>query len=189
MPQPLHNPTGIFIVPDGVLHRRELAEWIGNICANWTNIETILSQIYATLLGDDLPKPPLVVAPIAHPVGHMIFSSLNSLNAKLDLLESLIEYREGKETRISFNKTLRPKIAKASKQRNDVIHSQWALSNQYPDALIAIHPSKKAMLYKPKDFEEISTRILELQTPLWDFYHQLYEKRVPRKSLPHPESP
>lgn len=189
MPQPIRPPSqngkagpAIHSGPNVILHRPALAAQIGNIISNWTLVETDLLNLYSLMMGDYLTTPegdPGQIPP-SHPVAFQIFEQIQSFNARLDLVESLCKWRGTQDEISQFSQSLRKQIKKAHNSRNSVAHDGWGVCDAYPDALIMSRIYGHPLIYKMRDFEEISLAICDAHAALVAFFFAMYERRIER---------
>jgi hypothetical protein len=174
---------------DTLLKRPELAAQIGNIAANWATVEQTIMFLYALLLGTDLPHGS-GGNPTAHPVAFQIFSALYALDRRIDLLERLLKDRGKPEEAQDFERRLKPLLRKRFNERSLVVHSVWGICDDYPDALVLHHvPFINRMLYRVRDFEEISQRIKDVSADLLAFGDPIYRRlQRPKNALAQPKS-
>lgn len=175
MPQPFKGTSGQF-GPNTILQRPDLAAHIGNVCASWALVEYDMVSLYALLMGSYLPAPEPGWSPPAHPVAFQIFDALNALAPRIDLLERLCKWRATPQESEHFERTLKPEIRSRFRERSIVAHGLWAINKDEKDALILVNTFGENHIYKAHDFEQISTRILELHRKLGDFTHPIYER-------------
>ncbi|MFC3643030.1 hypothetical protein [Aquibium oceanicum] len=167
--------------PNVILQRPELAAQIGNIIANWTLVEADLLSLYAIMMGDYLSVPvpaPEWSAPPSHPVARQIFEQVQSFNARLDLVEALLKWRGLPEEIELFSQTLRKRIKTAYHSRNSVAHDGWGISSAHTNALILSSIHGHPVIYKLRDFEQISQAICDVHLALGKFSHSMYERRL-----------
>jgi hypothetical protein len=176
MPQPLKVGSTVQFVPNTVLDRPDLAAEIGNVCANWNLVENDLMMRYALLMGDYLPKPP-GFAPSTHPVAYQVFDSLNAFGPRVELLEKLFAWRTSEAIVKHFRDAVRPQLRKRFVERSVIAHGVWGTCEKYPDALILVPTYRHQMIYKKRDFEDVSRRIIKDRQILGALTTEVYERR------------
>ncbi len=169
---------GVQYGPNTVLKRPDLAAAIANVCANWSLVENHVISIYAFLMGDYLPRVP-GYAPPTHPVARQVMDALNAFNPKLELLCKLLDWREP-ELSQQFREGNAMRLRKRYNERSEVAHGTWAVCDDYPDALILAPTFGAMMIYKIRDFDAISERILEEVRALGELTSHIYKKREQR---------
>jgi hypothetical protein len=176
MPQPLKVGSTVQLGPNKVLDRPDLAAEIGNVCANWSLVESELMTLYALLMGDYLPKRP-GFAPPTHPIAYQVFDSLNAFGPRVELLEKLLAWRTSEATQKYFREVIRPQLRKRFTERSIIAHGVWGTCDDYPDALILVPTYGHQMIYKKRDFEHVSHRIHEARKTLGELVARVYERR------------
>lgn len=164
MPQRFRG-NGIGWGPDTILDRPSLAPLAANVCANWVLIEEDMAWLFSLLMGVDLPNSESG-DPQFHPIGSQIFDAMNNLQQRLDLLLRLLKWRKLDEKTSEFQNLLEGKIRKQAKERNAIAHGLWGVNESEPDALILVGSDGLSFIYKKRDFEQASKRILELHKGL-----------------------
>lgn len=162
--------------PNQVLERPGLASEIGNVCANWNLLEWTLMRLYALLMGDYLPKV-AGFAPPTHPVAYQVFNSLNAFNPRIELLQKLLEWRAPEATIKQFREVIRPGLRKRFAERSIIAHGIWGTCDDYPDALILLPTYGHQLVYKKRDFEDVSRRILVDYERLGVLFAEMYQQR------------
>jgi len=175
MPQPLPADKTVKYGPDFILERPELAALIGNVCANWSLVESDTMHLYALLMGTYLPKAP-DSAPGVHPVAYQVFDALNALAPRLDLLNKLCRWRALPAEAEHMERVLIPLIRKRFQERSIIAHGLWGLCDDYRDALILMHTFDGDQIYKRNDFVDVSARVLDLHKQLGAFALPIYER-------------
>jgi hypothetical protein len=173
MPQPLPRGKNLncFTGPDYMLQRPALAAMAGNVCANFALVEGRLVGLYALLLGMTLEfKPVAPGAPMIHAVAFQIFDALNSVKARLDLLQGAFDSYGTIEEAKHFRDKLSPEVMKCFNQRSIIAHGEWCVHPDYPDALILNRLQDVQQIWNRKDFEVISGRIVDLFHALMVFH-------------------
>jgi hypothetical protein len=154
-----------------MLQRPALAAMAGNICANFALVEGRLVGLYALLLGLTLEyKPPAPGAPMIHAVAFQIFDALNSIKARLDLLQRALDTYATPDEAKHFREKLSPEVMKCFGQRSIIAHGEWCVHPEYLDALILNRLQAVQQIWTAKDFEVISTRIVALFHALIAFH-------------------
>src|SRR5262249_9455219 len=143
---------------------------------NWNLIENNLMSLYALVMGDYLPKTQRFTPP-THPVAYQIFDSLNAFAPRVELLEKLLVWRVPDQKVKHFRETLKPKLRKRFSERSVIAHGVWGVCDKYPDALILVPTYGHQMIYKKRDFQDISKRIVEDHKILGTFIQEIYQSR------------
>jgi hypothetical protein len=153
MPQPLTRPPKEFALgPDAINMRPKLAVQIAKVAAKWTLIENQQGVALALLLNSE--------GALA------MYIALSGGAARIAALKAAAEHTLSSEFYKEFEEQLRATKGPQN-ERNTVIHSVWAASDDDPDALLQA-PSKDhlkwfaaratnpigAVLGKPGDEEE-----------------------------------
>lgn len=177
MPQPLPNGRTVVTGANYILRRPELAAQAAAVCANFSLIEGQLVSIYALVLGMTLPfDPPAAGAPMVHRAGIQILDAINSLNGRLDLVRRLLESYVPKNEFEHFRDNLCPAIRKRFEERSIVAHGDWGICDDYPDALILSRPFQPQQIWKKRDFESTSQRIIKCWKDLNQFSEPILER-------------
>jgi hypothetical protein len=184
MPQPIPSDKTIILRrgTDTVLQRPKLAAQIGNVCATWAEIEHLIVTIYALLMGDTLPKEP-VLGLKAHPVAYQIFDYLISMDARRNLLAALVR-SHGVQSEIDALQPLLEEIRKRGNERNEIAHGLWRISDDYPEDLIKAGHGKSLERWQPHDFTQLLVRLEGLRGRLGDFFTLMYGRLSETTPMP-----
>ena len=146
---------------------------MANIISNWVLVEDSLSHLYGFLMGTYQEATPGYGAP-THPVARQVFSVVESLNARLELVNELCGWR-AKDEAPTFAE-LRTSIRRVGAGRHLVAHGHWHLCERYPNDLVLFPFYGLPVRYTAKDFEEISARILAVNEKLGQLVHRIFLK-------------
>jgi hypothetical protein len=198
MPKPFRGM--LYRAPNCILERPALAAEIGNIAANWSSVEDVLMNFYALLMGTYAPRPLVPPpgggewTPTFHPMGYQIFDALFTLNARLDLLKRLIEWKATQEEATHFRKILQPRIRNVAKARNLVVHGVWGKGvhvdaatgrqTELPDVLILRPIYGESIAYNLADLQSISSRITGLRLEIDEFQRPIYGRIQKAQNTP-----
>lgn len=185
MPQPLPNYKWLLTGTKVFEHRPALAVRIANIAAGWCQIEILLGSLLATLLNAESD------------IGAAMYLALSGATSRNATLQGAAEHRLDTHDLQQFNE-LTNKVKSLQRRRNRVIHGVWAVSDDYPQALIRSDPdehiaefsavpattpaaelretvdraqNKRASweIWNEQDFEEIEWGITVLFGEIWQF--------------------
>lgn len=176
-----------------LLQRPNLARHIATIAAMWTQVEINIGHILSAMCG------------IQFNISTAIYVALVSTSARIDALNAIAETRLNKKTQEKLALLLK-EFRKRSKERNNIVHGLWGISetdtkcllHQDPadhtlmvaEALFARRPQQSSPKFRRKsvvyqysepDFIAIERRILKLKNDAWNFSHQLSERRWRRR--------
>jgi hypothetical protein len=167
MPQPYDGPVNW--AAEAILQRPALAIKVAAVSAAWSMVEHDLEFFYAFLMSkwtDEVPDNEFVPT---HPVALLTFSTLQTLNAKLDLLRSLGEWALTSDQASHLRDVLIPRIRARAKERNIVAHGVWGVDAGLPDRLILIKTFGSNSAYNEADFDAIRTRITTVLSEIRQF--------------------
>lgn len=126
-------------------------------------------RLYAYLMGLYLPRMPDFEPPI-HPVALQIFDTLETLRLRLNLLRKLGGWvLKDEALERELNDTILISIERAAKLRNVMLHAEWGVAPEYPDALILLPTFGHQMAYIEADFQEAIERIVEARSVVGRF--------------------
>jgi hypothetical protein len=163
-----------------VLQRPSLASLLGAVAAEWTSLESRVMQLYALLMGDYLPEIPGLGTPW-HPVAFQVFDTLETQRLRLALLRKLAKWVINEPVLLKeLDEVVLESIKKAAKLRNTLIHGQWGIATEYPDALILLPTFGHQLAYHESDFNEGIDKIIEA-TKSVDFIHAKARKYLDAK--------
>lgn len=140
------------------------------MASEWGNVEVGLSFLYATLLGKYLPHSQRQGPPV-HPIGMKIFRAIESIHKRTELLKQLAAELITKKTLIEeLRDRLIPRIRKAAKRRNTLVHGHWGINDEeYPDAILLIENPGSFIVYQESDFNEVIDLIIEADKAVTTF--------------------
>lgn len=125
--------------------------------------------VYAYLMGVYLPRIPGFAPPV-HPVALQVFDTLETTRLRLDLLRKLAEWTLKDATLLDELKgPVVESIHKAGRLRNTLIHAQWGVAKEYPDALILQPVFGHQMVYEESDFNDAIDRIIQARAAIGQF--------------------
>jgi len=142
-----------------ILQRPTLASLLGCVVSEWSLLEQELIFLYATLMGRYLPTFEGYSLPL-HPVGLQIFDAIETNHTRMELLRKLANYVLDESPLMAEveAKTI-PAIRQAAKKRNKLVHGNWGISGEYPDALIYSPVFGEKLVFLEKDFDDAITEI------------------------------
>jgi hypothetical protein len=147
----------------------ELACHIAVIAGWWQEIEDEMAWIFAYAMETD----PALAA--------MVFGRVNSMLAKLEMIEGAIAHSVSEAAAEIFKKRHREAIRKCASERNHVVHAHWACHPDYPDRLIRMtglaDPQLAMLAYDERDFLEIEFRAMSVLRDLKEFAQSLPDRR------------
>ena len=155
--------------PRIVLERPRLAALLGGAAAEWATLEGRVMALYAYLMGLYLPRVE-GFSPPTHPVARQVFDALAALRLRLDLLQRLADWVV-KEPALSaeLKDLVIPSITNAGKLRNTLVHGQWGVATEYPEALILLPTFGHRLVYEESDFDEAIARIADASQTVGNF--------------------
>jgi len=127
--------------PNFLLEKPELLARVGYIAAQWSEIEVLLGLLLANFLN------------LERKAALEMYMSFTNTYPREGLLKAAASTKLEKEIFDDFCDVYLKEIKNCAKQRNKVVHSGWATSNNYPDALIRIPLDKRV------EFQEMSREI------------------------------
>ena len=113
---------------------------------------------------------------MVHRAGIKILDSITSLYGRLDLVKNLLEWYAPKSEFEHFRDVLYDKVGKRFTERSIIAHGRWGICPDYPDALILSRYFKPQQIWKKRDFEATSRRIIETWKELYEFSRPLAER-------------
>lgn len=169
-----------------VEERAECAKLIGSIAAEWSNLETIFANYFALFLfgfrDEEIQKEHG-----GERIALDVIENTPSFQAKRTLLLNAAFARFGEDD--AACKKLQKELGRLDsvhRQRNNVVHGRWALSDDLPDALIwrGRISSHDFLIYEPGDFQELLEKIMKAQEII--NVHLRVEFHPKLKVLPRP---
>ncbi len=125
MPQPVHfsRPIHFDFSASSILHRPDLARYIGVISNSRNELDARIAVFLATLLDAEATT---VIT---------IFTDLKSDIAKRSVINSVASLKLDADEQKTFEQIL-VSIGKRYEERNRVIHGAWGISPEYPNGLL-----------------------------------------------------
>lgn len=162
MPQPI-SPTSSSVPLKVVLNRANLAAYIGAIAAEWTHVEDQLMHLLATAFGSSARGVNGEFGINLNWIAKAAIEETETIRVRLKIMDvTLGALVKGKSVEAEWG-SLRNNLQKRSTERNRIVHGQWALSDEYPDALLLRAKDEQTLLYKERDFSEILDRIVSVR--------------------------
>lgn len=121
LPQYKDKPTSMGA--DIIERMPKVAELVGRITINWSQVDLQLSLTMGSLLG------------VENKASVAVFLSLRNNRAKRDSLEAAAEMALSEELQKIFKAILKVHSL-FDKQRNDIVHGVWGISEATPDGVI-----------------------------------------------------
>jgi hypothetical protein len=169
MAHQVRDGISVTLGPRMVLQRHALAALLGTIAAEWAQLEVRIMHLYAYLMGVYLPRSPGWEPPI-HPVALQVFDTLETLRLRLSLLRKLGSWvLKSEALERELKEVVLDSIERAAKMRNTMLHAEWGIAPEYPDALILLPTFGHQMVYEESDFHEAIDRIVEARSCLGRF--------------------
>lgn len=159
MAHPARKNISTSFGPKIVLQRPTLASLLGCVASEWSLLEQELIFLYATLMRRYLPTFEGYSLPL-HPVGLQIFDALETTHTRMELLRKLASWVLRESALMpEVEATTIPAIRQAAKKRNKLVHGNWGISGEYPDALIYSPVFGDNLVFEERDFDEAITEI------------------------------
>jgi hypothetical protein len=152
-----------------LLERPSLMALFGLITANWSQLEEHIALFYAYLLGQHGPSQ-RYGQPV-DPMGVHIFFELASWHQRKKLLSLMIGTRLPAESLKIFNSMVVKTVETAAKHRNGLVHTRLAVSDQYPDALVAVPLIGDMRVIMQSNLDEAIERIEQARQAVMEFEH------------------
>ncbi|MEP3279380.1 MAG: hypothetical protein ABJN26_25450 [Stappiaceae bacterium] len=150
--------------PQTVLERPQLAALLGAITAEWGTIENLVADIFNIV---SLSKPIPIAARSKSELANLIFSHFRNFSSQIELIKSVMKLRVDNEVISEFDQLSR-EIRSRSKMRNDLVHTKWHVSDDYPEDLIKIS-GKYWIRYTEPDLQEILNQSTNTRNNAFNF--------------------
>lgn len=161
MPQPVRKKGfACHAYPKCVLERPKLAALIGTIAAEWGYIDECLVHLYERSITDTLYTDAVAVA---------VFETLSSLHLKTQLIAKVLKMRLPAAIATEFETTITPSLRNAARERAEILHGAWSVSDHYPDDLILKTSEGPFMRYTEKDLAAVLDRIIPVRNATNNF--------------------
>lgn len=146
---------------------------IGNLVLNWSNNESLFVHVLMLLMETD------------HPTSVIVFGTLNTTRARLDLVTRLAKAKLRDETIAKRLKLLVKRFEAATKLRNELNHSMFAVDQlgEITHTNLMRIEEKRGRIYfgreRPLDdqrldeMNEAAREMTELNRDLWQFLPEL----------------
>lgn len=174
MPQPFRSKSPITFGPNKLLERSELATHMANVVANWRNVEETLELIHGQALRASISKQRQSHR-VTDLLSHQIFEAIYVLDAKLKLVAGALRLLSNAEIHAEFLRICQD-VRKLGKERNKIVHTTWGICDDLTDAIIMCSFDKR-VVYKLKDFIDLSVRIQHVAENLRSFLSKLPNSR------------
>ena len=168
MPFPIKGDYSLHSYHRCVLTRDKLAGRIGLVAAEWAMVESLLTDMF-TFSVFALSKEEHAGQRIVR----QAMGALDSLNARLDIVEAIIRPRIDATLFEEYVKQIQPELRRRAGERNRVVHSEWHVCDRWPDDLIAFAPGQDPMRYTLKCFDDIAERIYQARVMLNNYWHRV----------------
>lgn len=156
--------------------RLELAQWIAIFVAQWAHVEGMLAQQFACFEKAALPNNGREVLSAIK-----VFESHTSVDKKLKcLFDSCTTACEKTEERDRYTNAIL-KLRTLTKERNDIVHGRWGLSEAYPSALINLpkmSEPERTYIYELKDFQELGQRLSLIETEIGRSFEDGFQSEI-----------
>ena len=160
MPQPYDGP--VQWGAESILERPTLATKVASVSAAWSMVEHDLVFFYAFLMSKWTNLVPAEGFVPTHPVALLNFTTLHTLNSKLDLFRALGDWALTPEEAVQLRDVLIPLIRNRARERNTVAHGVWGVHEDLPDRLVLIKMFGSHFTYNEADFDAMRGRFLAL---------------------------
>ena len=155
-----------------ILKRPTLVSLLGAITAEWVQVELLLAQLYGVLLANRSTLPKWEKTPHGHilklpldEIALQIFEDVQTNALRLRLIKKLGNTQLSKPNSTAMIERLDvvlKVVETAAKARNTFSHALWALSDEYPEALVSFPksgPVSDALVYGESDFNEALEKV------------------------------
>jgi hypothetical protein len=160
--------------------RLECALLIAQVTDAWAWLEFYLGSMFAVATGTPERQENGNVIIRHNRVARAAFNELESLNARLRIIEGSLEAVLPQAV-VTFQ-SLAKDIRRCAKNRNNVVHSRWSTVARYPRDLINQDDER----WTPEDFSNVIKRIDEHSTRIIMFlaeHEKMREKAPPSEPI------
>jgi len=153
--------------PKVLLDRPQMAAFVGTIAGTWGEIDETLRYIF-NVVSYGQPSGNGISVTIDE-LTDDIYDSVAQfgLKTRLDLVGSVIAHRLSEEHHERYQ-NISTEIRQRARERNELIHAQWHICDEFPDDLIQFKHSKP-FRYTPKELEDRLERAVSTRNKIWDF--------------------
>lgn len=145
-----------------MLDRPDLAARIAAIAAQWTQVEISMAELLAAAFGS---------SELTEDGAHMIarnwialtaIREVSNIRGRMDIMDATLGavLDQNNSTLLPEWTALKDDLFKRGRERNDVVHGDWSISDQYPDDLILEERKGRCLLYTAQDLDNILDRIV-----------------------------
>lgn len=179
MPYEIKDPKGLSArsYPKAILDRPKLAMLIGAISATWGEMDESIKRIFSFA---SFAKRGADGWYRSSELADIVYGSVEGLGAKTrhrlvqDVIDSTLTSDIGQEL-----KDICKRYERLSRERNELVHSHFQLSDEYPDDLLVV--GEKWIRFTEADLLDRLNRHVELRNTVHDFLVRV--SNAPRKEI------
>lgn len=180
MPHPMRGQHQIHFSREIFSERPECAVGIATIAAQWSALERMLAEgLGVSLFAHTRQEyePEMIL--------RLILNNIDSLNARLDVIDCILEIYVSRPLYEEFLTKLRPEIRRRAGERATIVHGRWGICPQlYPHDLILSPPYGGSVRYTPKCFKQTVDRIVATTRQIADFNSRVRDERAEQGPFP-----
>ena len=178
MPQPVNQPGA---KPHKLmLERPNLGARIAAIAAQWTQVEIRMAELLAAAFGS---------SEVTEDGAHMIsrnwialtaIREVSNIRGRMDIMDATLGSVLDQNNSTLFPEwtALKEDLFKRGRERNDVVHGDWSISDQYPDDIILEERKGRYMRYTAQDLDNMLDRIVAVWQRCYAFQLLVLEAKL-----------
>lgn len=185
MPQPLGSRVTSFTPRSVVLAQKqpECVMGIGLVAAAWTDVEEKINSVVSSVMGDfNMSEDGNSAGITPNFFVRASMDQAENIRTRLKIADAImIPVFNGHPLTLKWEE-LKKKLYKRGRERNIVVHSRWAWSEQAAEGIIQYKSDVDLMLWVKQDFLDVASRIDamldEMQIFIFEILKEIRAKRI-----------
>lgn len=179
MPGPVpKNVTSFTLSPLEVARREpQCMALVAAVATAWTEIEQALAFLIGNALGS-ADSPHLdVVRTSPNMVARLAIETAETIRTKIKFANAVVRPLLQSSMLLDQWKDLEAPLYDRAKERSEIVHAQWAVSDQLAGEIVRMRPNGNER-WRIRDFEEVIARFNRLRDAILDLSHAIGAAKV-----------
>jgi hypothetical protein len=182
MPQPVdpkrrHHPRRF------ALSRPECAVLIATAVLEWAHVERALSTMFSVAITPQTVDATGQVSTSRLWTAVAVMSEMDSLHMRIKIIKRTLVSLLPDDLSNQWD-GLEKQLRARAKERNTLAHGLWSFADEYPADLLLEEEDGRVLRYTKKDFEDVVTRICDLNSEVYAFLLRIQEHMRSGKFCP-----
>ena len=173
MPQPV-DPQRRYHPRRFALQRPKCAVLISTAVLEWAHVERALSTMFSVAITPQTVDTSGSVTTSRLWTAVAVMSEMESLHMRLKIVKRTLISLVPDDLAAQWE-GLEKQLRARARERNTLAHGIWSYADEYPDDLLLEEDDGRVLRYTPKDFEDVVTRICDLNGEVCGFLSRIQD--------------